>query len=92
MKQLLAIGQPTFLQFKGGWINPSAILWVETHKQNAKMLRMGVEGREHLINLDEEDSAYLAVFLAHSTWSFNIGEEEDDEDEDLDSNEAKIGF
>jgi hypothetical protein len=76
--KLLAVGQPTFLRFKGGWVNPSAILWVETHKQNDKMLRVGIEGREHLINLDEEDSAYLMVFLNHSTWSFNIGEDEDE--------------
>lgn len=60
--------QPIFLKIKGGWINPLAILSVETHRDNDAMLNLRVTGYERPIPLNEADSAYIAKYLESRTW------------------------
>lgn len=60
--------EPIFLKIRGGWINPTAILSVETHRQNEAMLLVRIVGKEHPIPLNESDSAYLAGYLESRTW------------------------
>lgn len=60
--------QPIFLKIRGGWINPTAILAVETHRDNEKMLNLRVTGYERPIPLNEAASAYVAEYLESRTW------------------------
>lgn len=60
--------QPIFLKITGGWLNPDAILVVEEHRQNTKMLTVRVVGYERPLILNEADSAYLAKYLASREW------------------------
>lgn len=60
--------EPIFLQIKGGWLNPTAILQVQTHPQNELMLTIGVAGIDRPIVLNETDSAYVRAYLQSRTW------------------------
>lgn len=60
--------EPIFLKIKGGWLNPRAIKFVETHPQNAAMLLVGLEGKDRPIVLNEADSAYVNEYLDSRTW------------------------
>lgn len=60
--------EPIFLKIKGGWLNPHAILAVETHRDNEAMLTLRVIGYERPITLNEADSAYVAEYLASREW------------------------
>lgn len=60
--------EPIFLRIKGGWLNPQAILAVETHRDNDAMLTLRVTGYERPISLSEADSAYVAEYLESRTW------------------------
>lgn len=60
--------EPILLKITGGWINPTAILSVETHRQNEKMLMVRVVGIDRPIVLNETDSAYVAEYLESRTW------------------------
>lgn len=59
---------PIFLKIRGGWINPAAILAVETHRDNEAMFTLRVTGYERPIPLGEADSAYVAEYLESRTW------------------------
>lgn len=60
--------EPVFLKIKGGWINPTSIANVQTHKDNPAMLLLGVTGVDRPIPLNETDSAYVAAYLESRTW------------------------
>lgn len=60
--------EPIFLKIKGGWISPDSIRHVQTHRDNAAMLTIGVVGIEQPIPLNEADSAYVAAYLESHTW------------------------
>lgn len=60
--------EPIFLKIKGGWINPAAILTVETHRDNDAMLTIRVTGIERPIPLNETDSAYVRTYMESRTW------------------------
>lgn len=60
--------EPILLKIKGGWLNPAAILSVETHRDNEKMLIVRVVGIERPIPLDEQYSAYVREYLDSRTW------------------------
>lgn len=60
--------QPIFLKIRGGWINPIAILSVETHRDNDAMLNLHVAGYERPIPLNEADSGYISKYLESRTW------------------------
>jgi len=60
--------EPIFLRIKGGWLNPVSILRVETHRDNERMLNLGVMGLERPIPLNEADSAYVAEYVESRTW------------------------
>jgi hypothetical protein len=60
--------EPIFLKIKGGWINPVAILSVETHRDNEAMLSVRVVGMERPISLREADSAMLTDYLESRKW------------------------
>lgn len=56
------------LKIKGGWLNPTAILSVETHRQNEAMLMVRIVGLDRPIVLNETDSAYVSEYLESRTW------------------------
>jgi hypothetical protein len=60
--------EPIFLKIKGGWINPAAILSVETHRQNDAMLLVRLVDMDKSIVLNEKDSAYVAEYLDTRIW------------------------
>ncbi len=60
--------EPIFLRIKGGWINPAAILSVETHRDNEAMLSVRLTGIERPISLREADSAMLTDYLESRKW------------------------
>jgi hypothetical protein len=59
---------PIFLKIKGGWINPVAILSVETHRDNEAMISIRVTSFERPIPLGEQDSATVREYLESRTW------------------------
>ena len=60
--------EPVFLKIKGGWLNPQAILAVETHRDNEAMLTLRVTGYDRPISLNEADSAYIVEYLTSREW------------------------
>ena len=64
-----------FLKIKGGWVNPTSVLWVETSRQNELMLVIGIEGKDKPIYLNETDSATFREYMELHTWE---SEEEDE--------------
>lgn len=69
---------PIFLKIKGGWISPDSIRHVQTHRDNAAMLIIGVVGIEQPIPLNEADSAYIAAYLESRTWHMPSAENDGD--------------
>lgn len=67
--------EPILLKIKGGWLNPTAILSVETHRQNEAMLMVRIVGLDRPIVLNEADSAYVSEYLESRTWPISKQEQ-----------------
>lgn len=61
-------GGPEFIKVKGGWINPVDIAWVQTSKQDERLVSVSLPGLDKPINLGAEDSANVVKYLDEHTW------------------------
>lgn len=60
--------EPILLKVSGGWINPTAILWVETRGQDEELLSLGVVGKDKPILLKGADVTTVKEYLESRSW------------------------